>query len=59
MLTIGPWKTKFGGQLSFDATHHRQAASLTIDARLAADVRLHRCLFTQTVVGASLSRLHE
>lgn len=46
-------------EICFDGAHHRQAASLTIDARLAADVRLHRCLFTQTVVGASLSRLHE
>lgn len=46
-------------EVCFDAAHHRQAASLTIDARLAADVRLHRCLFTHTVVGASLSRLHE
>lgn len=47
-----------GLEVCFDAAHDRQAASLTIDERLAADVRLHRCLLTHTVVGASLSRLH-
>jgi hypothetical protein len=48
-----------GLEVCFDAAQDRQAASLTINAHLAADVRLHRCLFTHAVVGASLSRLHQ